>query len=192
MKIGIVTRKSLSSSGKNINIIYSNIYKKIRELNVICYGIILDKNYEELLNCFDGIIFEGGNTSGKYDLLALKYLYDKDIPTLGICLGMQDMAILFDGEEERIEGHLNINHDVYINKNSKLFEIYNRDIINVNSRHKYKIKTTSLEVSAKDLNGNIEAVEDKSKKFFIGVQWHPEDIDDDIFKYFIRGVKDEN
>ena len=34
------------------------------------------------------------------------------------------------------------------------------------------------------------SVEDKNKKFFVGVQWHPEDLDDEnsdkLFNYFIN------
>ena len=32
-----------------------------------------------------------------------------------------------------------------------------------------------------DVNEIIEAVEDPNKKFFIGVQWHPESLEEDIY-----------
>lgn len=190
MLIGIVMRKSISKTGKDINILYSNINKKLRELGVNSIGIILDSNYKEMIDLCDGIIFSGGDSFEEYDFEVLRYLYDIDKPTLGICLGMQLMGILFDGEEKLVLDHYNTYHDVIINKNSKIYNAYRSNIINVNSRHKYRLVNTSLDIVARCMNGYIEAIEDKNKRFFIGVQWHPEDIDDKIFKYFIESIGD--
>ena len=59
----------------------------------------------------------------------------------------------------------------------------------VNSRHKDYVINTGLSIGA-TCNGIIEEVEDKNKKFFVGVQWHPEDLDDEnsdkLFDYFIN------
>ena len=50
---------------------------------------------------------------------------------------------------------------------------------------------TSLNIGAKCENV-IEEVEDIDKKFFIGVQWHPENLNDDnsdkLFNYFIKNL----
>lgn len=188
MLIGIVMRKSVSKTGKDINILYSNINKRLIELGVNSIGIVLDSNYKEIIGLCDGIIFSGGDSFEEYDFEVLRYLYDIDKPTLGICLGMQMMGILFDGEETLVLGHNDTNHDVIINKNSKVYNAYNKNIINVNSRHKYRLVNTSLDIVSRDMNGYIEAIEDKNKKFFIGIQWHPEDIEDPIFKYFIESI----
>lgn len=178
-------------SSRQIDYLYTNIYNKLRRKDVLVFGIKLDSNYEELIDDFDGIIFEGGDIHEKYELLALKYCYDNDIPTLGICLGMQLMGIMLGGYEEEVLNHSNINHDIIINDSSILKQIYNKKIINVNSRHNYVIKGVDRYVSAKDLYGNIEAIEDGRKKFFLGVQFHPEDMDPLIFDYFIE-VLNEN
>ena len=53
------------------------------------------------------------------------------------------------------------------------------------------IKNTKLDVIAISQDGYIEAIEDPNKKFFLGVQWHPESMIDydnkqnNLFKYFI-------
>lgn len=170
----------------------------INEYDNTPLGIIVDfnNNYEKefnkikpLIDMCDKIILQGGNECYKIDLLIAKYLYDKNIPTLGICLGMQTMALAFNGIEEKINNHQSKNkyvHNVIIDKKSKLYEIIKNDNILVNSRHNYCIKQTNLDICGK--NDVIEAIEDKNKKFYIGLQWHPESLDDEvsnnIFDYF--------
>jgi len=193
--IGIITRRSISNENHNINIIYNDIVKAIMNNGGIPVGITLCDNYKELINICDGIIFQGGDDFEKYDLETLKYIYEIDKPVLGICLGMQLMGVLFNGVMIDIKNHkkvLNYVHEVKIRRNTKLYNIFKTDIIKVNSRHKSIIKNTKLSVSGISREGYIEAIEDLSKKFFIGVQWHPEsmlDYDDkqnSLFKYFIK------
>ena len=193
--IGIITRKSISDEGHNTNIIYDDIVKCIQNNGGIAIGIILNKNYKELINLCDGIIFQGGDDFEEYDLSALKYIYEIDKPVLGICLGMQLMGVLFGGELIDIDNHkkkLYYAHNVTINKNSILYNMFKTNNIKVNSRHKSVIKNTKLKVVGISNDGYIEAIEDSNKKFFIGVQWHPEnmisydDKQNNLFKYFIK------
>lgn len=197
--IGIITRKSISEENHNTNIIYSGVSKAVAKNGGIPIGLILEEDYKELIDICDGIIFQGGDDFEEYDLKALKYAYDKDIPVLGICLGMQLMGVLFDGDIVDINNHkkkLDYVHSVSIRKSSKLYNIFKDSIIKVNSRHKSVIKNTKLEVSAISNDGYIEALEASSKKFFIGVQWHPESMIDydekqnNLFKYFIKSCVD--
>ncbi len=190
-------RKSKSLENHNTNVVYSNIVSSIYKNGGIPIGIILNENYKEIIDFCDGIIFQGGDTIEEYDLEALSYIYIKDKPVLGICLGMQEMGILFDGEFKTINNHkknLNYVHDIYIDKNSKLYDIYNVNYLKVNSRHNDALKTTKLNVSALSSDNIIEAIEDKTKKFFVGIQWHPEDMikydekQEKIFKYFINSL----
>lgn len=193
--IGIITRKSISEDGHNTNIIYDDIVKAIVVSGGIGIGIILNNNYKELINLCDGIIFQGGDEFEKYDLSALKYIYDIDKPVLGICLGMQLMGMLFEGKMIDINNHkkkLSYVHSVTINRNSLLYNIFKTNNVKVNSRHKSVIKKTKLKVVGISNDGYIEALEDSNKKFFIGVQWHPENmikydsIQNNLFKYFIK------
>lgn len=193
--IGIVTRKSISFENHNTNIVYNDIVKAIENNGGIPLGITLSDNYRDLIDICGGIIFQGGDEFEEHDLDALKYIYSINKPVLGICLGMQLMGILFGGEMIDINNHkkkLCYVHEVRIKCNSKLYNIYKSNIIKVNSRHKSIIKGTVLRVSAVSKEGFIEAIEDSSKKFFIGVQWHPEsmikydDRQNNLFKYFIK------
>jgi len=193
--IGIVTKNSTSEEGHNTNIVYNDIIKGIINNGGIPIGITLNKDYKNLINMCDGIIFQGGDEFEKYDLDALKYIYDINKPVLGICLGMQLMGVLFKGIMVDIENHkknLDYVHEVNIERKSIIYNIYKTNIIKVNSRHKSIIKNTNLNISAISKEGYIEAIEDPNKNFFIGVQWHPESMieydekQNNLFKYFVK------
>lgn len=199
--VGIVTRKSISEEGHDTNIIYTNIVNSVYKSGGIPIGIILNENYKEVIDFCDGIIFQGGDTIEEYDLEALSYIYAKDKPVLGICLGMQEMGLLFDGELKKINNHkknLNYVHSLYIDRNSKIYDIFKSDYLKVNSRHNDALKNTKLNISAISNDNIIEAIEDKNKKFFVGLQWHPEDMikydenQEKIFKYFVNLLNSKN
>lgn len=141
----------------------------------------------------DGIVLSGGDSFVEQDFFVVDYLYKKDIPTLGICLGMQTMARYFSKKEEiNITNHLSDDlyvHCININKDSLLYKIIGKERIFVNSRHKSAIVNTTLNIVAKSDDGVIEAVEALNKKFFLGLEWHPESLNDEnskkIFDYFI-------
>jgi putative glutamine amidotransferase len=72
-------------------------------------------------------------------------------------------------------------HEIWIEKDSLLARLLgdrltDADTCDVNSRHHQAVKTIGegLRVSATAPDGVIEAVEDPSARFCIGVQWHPE------------------
>ena len=193
--IGIITRQALSNEKHKINIIYSDIVSAITNNGGIPVGLPLASNYKELIDLCDGIIFQGGDDFEIYDIDCLKYIYDINKPVLGICLGMQLMGELFDGKLVDINNHkkkLLYSHSVSVNTNSILYNIFKTNVIKVNSRHKSVIKNTKLKIVCISNDGYIEAIEDPSKKFFIGVQWHPESMisydskQNNLFKYFIK------
>lgn len=151
-------------------------------------------NVIEMIKMADGVIIPGGNKGGtKMEFNIIKYLYDNDIPTLGICLGHQSMGVVFGGKKKTVEGHWRLGekyaHYVNVKKDSLLYKIIGKERVLVNSRHRLIVENTNLSISAYNDEGMPEAFEDKSKKCFIGVQWHPESIMDDdnkkIFDYFI-------
>lgn len=189
--IGIVLRKE-----NNKYYLNKNIIKVVEKFNGIPLGIFSD-DYN-IIDICDGIILPGGDNIIEKDLEIIKYLYEKDIPVLGICLGMQEMGYLFNGSMSNISNYNHLKkedkyvHDIHIIKNSKLYEIIGNEIIKVNSRHKDYLISSDLNISS--ISDVIESIEDKNKKFFIGVQWHPEDmIDYDInsnklFESFISAI----
>lgn len=85
-------------------------------------------------------------------------------------------------------------HAVEIKKDSKLYNILGKERIIVNSSHHQIVKDLApgLIVSATSVDGVIETVEIDDDRFVIGVQWHPEDMDDKsaekLFKAFVSSA----
>ena len=194
-KIGVIARPDQTKMGNSIWEIHDDIRKAILKFNgfpiiIVPTNISYQKQItkkeflelESLLKCCDGFIFQGGDDFYPFDLKIIGYAYQNNIPSLGICLGMQSMASLFGGTLQKITNSI-INHHqknqdyvhlVNINLDSKLYKIIKESPIKVNSRHHECITKTDLSIVATSSDHIIEAVEDKEKDFFIGVQWHPE------------------
>jgi len=142
--------------------------------------------YIKILNICDGLIITGGSKWYNYDIFIVKEAIKKNIPILGICMGMQLLASLDSGEinlelNNSIINHNDKNkpyvHKVNIIENTLLSKIINKNTINVNSRHNYHIKKSyNFIISAYSEDNLIEAIEMPNKKFVIGVEWHPEDM----------------
>ena len=151
----------------------------------------------------DGVLLPGGFKTNLFDMFIIDYLIEHDIPTLGICLGMQQMANykkekLWNDKNESEINHFNLDsnevHVVKIDKKSKLYEIIGKEEIMVNSRHNFHIVGNDLyDNVAYAPDGYVEAIEMKNKKFNIGVQWHPEGMEDGssnkLFNSFIDACK---
>ncbi len=198
MYIGIIGRKNDDKITFNKEII-----DVIKKYDFIPLGIIVDfENNSDnefiktkpLIDLCSGIILQGGSDNYDIDIIITKYLHKNNIPTLGICLGMQTMAMAFNGNMGDINNHKSDKlyvHSVDINKDSKLYDILKKDKIIVNSRHKSYIINTDLKVSGQA--NIIEAIEDNAKDFFIGVQWHPETLMDEnsilLFNNFFSSIK---
>ncbi len=198
--IGIITRPDVLPSGNKVMCIYEDIKTSITNSGGIPIGILptrngFDDDIKKIIDMCKGIILQGGDDFYNYDLEILKYIYDNDIPVLGICLGMQLMGHFLEGKITKAKNHMcpskKYVHEVYIDKSSKLYEIIKEDKIKVNSRHKDIIINPNIDIVGISEDGIIEAIEDKKKKFFIGVQWHPENmysydiLERRIFDYFV-------
>ncbi len=159
------------------------------------------ESIEKYLDMVDGVIFPGGHKVTPFDVYLLKRCIERDIPTLGICLGMQLMSCY--GEFFKVykndtsinhyqESDLELSHNVTIMKDSKLYEILGVEDITVNSFHHFHVEIDNQYViSALSEDGYIEGIELPDKKFHVGIQWHPEisyDFDENskkIIDYFI-------
>lgn len=148
----------------------------------------------------DGIILSGGPKSDVYEIWIAKYCYDNNIPILGICAGHNNIVRSVGGTIKEVENakihyqpNLDYVHSIKVNKNSNFYNFVKRTKMNVNSRHRNIIDNSSiLSIVAYDEYGNIEVTEDKTKKCFIGMRFHPESLylvdetHNNIFKKFIE------
>ncbi len=161
----------------------------------------------KLIDMCDGIIIPGGNRWFEFDEFVAKYAISQNMPILGICVGMQILGVLDNNKETVIipnETKLDHNivdekpvHDILIKDNTLLKRIIGEDKILINSKHKYNLsKVNNYIVSAYSEDGLIEAIEDPTKDFVVGVQWHPESMDDydsnasKFLDYFMNYIKD--
>ena len=134
------------------------------------------------------------------ELFITQLAYNRQLPILGICRGIQTLAMALGGHVRQdisdIQQHnhsqeedRNIaTHSVTIEKDSVLFRIYG-DNASVNSFHHQAVDNAGprFRVIARSDDGIIEAMESTEYKSILGVQWHPECLNDGlpIFQWLI-------
>lgn len=153
-------------------------------------------------------------TRDKAELLTVRLAYNRQIPMLGICRGIQTLVMALDGEVDQDiaesyamahgsdmasphDCHSLIKHSqdadrsepthtVRIDSGSMLYSIYNTDKIAVNSLHHQAVRASGrrFNVCATAPDGVIEAIESSEFKPFMGVQWHPEWLGESGLKLF--------
>ena len=129
-----------------------------------------------------------------YELELARRAGDADVPLFAICRGIQVLNVARGGTlvqdipselpdaipHEVRDTPFTIAHDVWVSEGTLLHTLLREridgDTCPVNSRHHQAVQTvgSGLVVSATAPDGVIEAVEDPSKRFCVGVQWHPE------------------
>lgn len=208
----------LPDAYKSINesLLQASIYND-RKLNL--HFVLSDKltaeNVAESLSGMDGIVVAPGfgqrGVEGK--IVALKYTRENDIPTLGICLGMQCMVIeyarnilgLEDANSTEMNPHTpykvidlmeeqkNITnmggtmrlgaYKCELAKGSLVYSAYNKKLIEERHRHRFEFNGDFKEdfekhgMKCTGINpdmGLVEVVEVPGKKWYLGVQFHPE------------------
>jgi putative glutamine amidotransferase len=132
----------------------------------------------------------------EYELELVRRAMEADLPLFAICRGVQVLNVALGGSlvqdipsektETTVRHAVNgppvaIAHEVWITPDSLLDRLMRErmeesDSCDVNSRHHQAIKTlgAGLVITATAPDGIVEAVEDPSKRFCLGVQWHPE------------------
>ena len=121
------------------------------------------------------------------ELLLIRLAYDRQIPMLGICRGIQMLAVALEGcvwqdipsptiKHSQDLDRSYASHTVTVAEGTLLRNIMSEEKLYVNSFHHQAVRETGpfLRVSATAPDGVIEAIESTEHKSIIGVQWHPE------------------
>ena len=179
------------------------------------------------LDRIDGLILSGGgdynplfcgeepsprlhSINGERDLpelLITRLAYNRQIPMLGICRGIQTLAMALGGTviqdiadtdgliKHSQDAHRSVpTHSVSVSEDSVLHKIYGCRSLYVNSFHHQAVGEVGdrFRVVAHSCDGIVEAMESTEMKSIIGVQWHPECIDDGLplFKWLVGEAAD--
>lgn len=126
------------------------------------------------------------------EILLARLADDRALPILGICRGIQTLAVAFGGkvyqdqyagiggellahDQEPIDRHV-ATHDVSFVHDCMLARLFGCESIAVNSFHHQSVSVApaGFAVAAVSPDGVIEAMEAVDGRSVIGVQWHPE------------------
>jgi putative glutamine amidotransferase len=124
-----------------------------------------------------------------FELEVLKLALARDLPLLGVCGGMQLLAVARGGTlyqdlatDLGLGGHEQPapkdkpSHAVRIEAGSRLAALVGASPLLVNSTHHQAVRDpgAGVTISARAEDGLVEAIELTGRRFALGVQWHPE------------------
>ena len=145
-----------------------------------------------------------------YEMLLLEESKKRNLPILGICRGSQIINVAAGGtlyqdlslipgnvlKHNQVSKPTLKTHKIQIEENSIISEIFGKETM-VNSFHHQALDKVAddFKVVARASDGIIEAIQHKTYKFLVGVQWHPEmlavecDEARELFKRLIEEAK---
>ena len=147
----------------------------------------------------------------RFELDLTRAMLDRDKPVFGICGGQQLLAVALGGTliqhipdsvmealaHEQPNPRNEPGHEVAIAPETLLYDIIGTELIPVNSAHHQAVRDVPAPVivDAVATDGVIEGIEDPSRRFCIGVQWHPEfhisPADVRLFAAFVDACRDK-
>lgn len=126
-----------------------------------------------------------------HELAAYRAARERGLPVLGICRGLQVMAVAHGGSlVQHLPDHVGADthrpapglfstHGATFAADSLVSRVLGTTATTVNSSHHQAVADAgSLTVTGWAEDGTVEACEDPSAPFVLGVQWHPEALDD--------------
>ncbi|MGE5558872.1 MAG: gamma-glutamyl-gamma-aminobutyrate hydrolase family protein [Bacillota bacterium] len=145
-----------------------------------------------------------------FEIGLMRILWERDWPALGICRGMQGMNLALGGllyhdlsavqlsfQDHFMTAPDHAGHSVFVEPGTILTAACGKKRLSVNSRHHQGVRrlAAGLTPAAWAEDGLLEAFNGKGKKFWLGVQWHPENLYGSdssmlgIFQAFVKACK---
>jgi putative glutamine amidotransferase len=135
------------------------------------------------------------------ELALLSAALERDVPTLAVCRGFQLLNVVRGGdlvqhipdelgheEHKQVPGVFS-EHPVEVKAGTRLGDVVGETSTVTSHHHQAPGRVgTGLVETAWAADGTLEGVEDPSRRFALGVQWHPEAGDDDSL---FRALVDE-
>jgi len=163
----------------------------------------------DVLRVLDGLVLGGGADLGpglygqdaapltvtrperdSAEMLLTKAALAADLPVLGVCRGMQVLAVAAGGslhqhlpdvlghEKHRPAPGVYGEHEARFTPGSNIAALMGDDLAIHCYHHQGVADAGTLTVTGHTEDGLIEAVEDPARRFVLGVQWHPEVVRD--------------
>ncbi|MHB8190088.1 MAG: gamma-glutamyl-gamma-aminobutyrate hydrolase family protein [Ferrimicrobium sp.] len=136
-----------------------------------------------------------------FELEMIQLAWERALPTLAICRGLQILNVARGGtllqhlpdslgheEHDPVKGGFG-SHGVRLQPGTRLAKAIGASVDSVPTHHHQAIDSLGVGLVATGWSedGTIEAIEDPSQEFLLGVQWHPEVMDEpDLFRALVR------
>jgi putative glutamine amidotransferase len=217
------------SAHARVNAGYFDMILATGGLPILLPPVGKEAEIDALLDRIDGIVLTGGldmdprrngqpmtNTvqpmaerRDTHDRLLVRRVVERQIPTLAIGVGMQQLNVTMGGslymhlptDYPKCIPHFDVSggphrHIIILEADTHIDEIYGGGELRVNSRHHQGINVVAkgLRVGARSPDGVIEAIESEDSDWFcMGVQWHPEAdtasaLDIQLFDCFVQST----
>jgi putative glutamine amidotransferase len=159
----------------------------------------------DVLRVLDGLVLSGGPDLGPdlygadpepltdtrpprdaAEMLLARAALEADLPVLGVCRGMQILAVAAGGslhqhlpdvlghEKHRAAPGVYGSHEARFTHGSRIAALMGDDVAINCYHHQGVADAGTLRVTGRTEDGLAEVVEDPARRFVLGVQWHPE------------------
>jgi putative glutamine amidotransferase len=153
-------------------------------------------------------ISEVDSERDEFELELARRAMRETTPILGICRGLQALNVASGGDLfphlpekfgellKHIDGSEETVHPVEITADSQLARIFDRQVVEVTSKHHQAVNKTLADwrIAARSPDALVEAIEHRNHPWCIAVQWHPESVPEDsvqqkLFEAFVKAAR---
>jgi len=190
---------------------YTDSIQQAGGLPVLIPPFIDPTDLHQLLRRLDAVILTGGDDldpefygessdpltpqpfhprRGQHDRQVFEYVWAHEVPTLAICLGLQEVNVFLGGSlyqdiptqvteplVHKIGEWFEARHPVQLEQNALICRVTNGREVETNSAHHQAVQQVAdkLKVTGRCPDGIVEALEPQDPSIpLLAVQWHPE------------------